>query len=97
MQMPTSPTGSDQEGDAAGDALARCVGDPGRFVAGSWGRAPLYRPGADAAGFADLFSLAAVDELVGITEEAPAFRVPTELRYCATPMATASQKFAQHS
>ena len=46
--MPTSPTGSDTEDDAAGDAaLARCVGDTGRFVREHWARAPLYRPGAD--------------------------------------------------
>ena len=55
--MPTSPTGSDTEDDAAGDALARCVGDTGRFVREHWARAPLYRPGADGAGFADLLSL----------------------------------------
>ena len=81
MQMPTSPTGSDQEGDAAGDALARCVGDPGRFVAGSWGRAPLYRPGADAAGFADLFSLGDVDHILSsTTPRFPAFRMVKEGR-----------------
>ena len=41
--MPTSPTGSDAEDDAAGEALARCVGDTGRFVREHWARAPLHR------------------------------------------------------
>src|SRR4029453_2635756 len=81
MQLPTSPTGSDQEGDAAGDALARCVGDPGRFVVGSWGRAPLSRPGADAAGFPDLFSLGDVDHILSsTTPRFPAFRMVKEGR-----------------
>jgi lysine-specific demethylase/histidyl-hydroxylase NO66 len=76
MPRPTSPTGSDREVDAAGDALARCVGDPGRFLREQWGRAPLYRPRADAAGFADLFSLGAVDHILSsTTPRYPAFRL----------------------
>jgi lysine-specific demethylase/histidyl-hydroxylase NO66 len=78
MPMPTSPTGSDQDG-AAGDALARCVGDPGRFVREHWARAPLYRPGADPAAFADLFSLRDVDHILSsTTPRFPAFRMVKE-------------------
>jgi bifunctional lysine-specific demethylase and histidyl-hydroxylase NO66 len=74
--MPTSPTGSDTQDDAAGDALARCVGDTGRFVREHWARAPLYRPGADAGGFADLFSLGDVDQILSsTTPRYPAFRM----------------------
>jgi bifunctional lysine-specific demethylase and histidyl-hydroxylase NO66 len=74
--MPTSPTGSDREDDAADDAFVRCVGDPGRFVREHWARAPLYRPGADGAAFADLFSLADVDHILSATSPRfPAFRM----------------------
>jgi bifunctional lysine-specific demethylase and histidyl-hydroxylase NO66 len=80
--MPTSPTGSDTEDDAAGDAaLARCVGDTGRFVREHWARAPLYRPGADGAAFADLFSLGDVDHILSsTTPRYPAFRMVREGR-----------------
>ena len=48
----------------------------GRFVAEHWGRAPLYRPGADATGFADLFSLGDVDHILSSTTPCwPAFRL----------------------
>jgi uncharacterized RmlC-like cupin family protein len=74
--LPTNPIGNDRNDDAAGDALARCVGDPGRFVGEYWGRAPLYRPGADAAAFADLFSLGDVDHILSsTTPRYPAFRM----------------------
>jgi bifunctional lysine-specific demethylase and histidyl-hydroxylase NO66 len=76
MLTPTSPTGNDQNDDAAADALARCVGDPGRFAGEYWARAPLYRPGADAAAFADLFSLGDVDHILSsTTPRYPAFRM----------------------
>jgi lysine-specific demethylase/histidyl-hydroxylase NO66 len=76
MPTPTSPTGSDPEDGAAGDALARCVGDPGRFAREHWARTPLYRPGADASGFADLFSLGDVDHILSATTPRyPAFRL----------------------
>jgi bifunctional lysine-specific demethylase and histidyl-hydroxylase NO66 len=76
MPTPTSPTGSERKDDAAGDALARCVGDPGRFVREYWARAPLYRPRADAAAFADLFSLGDVDHILSsTTPRYPAFRM----------------------
>jgi bifunctional lysine-specific demethylase and histidyl-hydroxylase NO66 len=76
MATPTSPTASDGRDDAGGDALARCVGDPGWFVAERWGRGPLHRPGADATGFADLFSLGDVDHLLSsTTPRYPAFRL----------------------
>jgi hypothetical protein len=79
MLTPTSPTGSDREDDAAGDALARCVGDSGRFVGEHWARAPLYRPQADAAAFADLFSLGDVDHILSsTTPRYPAFRMVKE-------------------
>jgi lysine-specific demethylase/histidyl-hydroxylase NO66 len=44
--------------------LARCVGDVGHFLQTYWGRAPLHRPTAGGAGFADLLSLDDVDTLV---------------------------------
>jgi bifunctional lysine-specific demethylase and histidyl-hydroxylase NO66 len=81
MPTPTSPTGSNANGDAAADALARCVGDPGRFVDEYWARAPLYRPGADATAFADLFSLGEVDHILSsTTPRYPAFRMVKEGR-----------------
>jgi bifunctional lysine-specific demethylase and histidyl-hydroxylase NO66 len=81
MPTPTSPTGSDRQDDVAGDALARCVGDPGRFVAEHWARAPLYRPGADATAFGDLFSLGDVDRILSsTTPRFPAFRMVKEGR-----------------
>jgi bifunctional lysine-specific demethylase and histidyl-hydroxylase NO66 len=79
MPTPTSPTGSDRKDDAGAHALARCVGDPGRFVDAYWGRAPLYRPGADATAFADLFSLGDVDHILSsTTPRFPAFRMVKE-------------------
>jgi lysine-specific demethylase/histidyl-hydroxylase NO66 len=80
MPTPKSPTGSDRKDDA-GDALARFVGDPDRFAGEHWGRAPLYRPGADATGFADLFSLGDVDHILSsTTPRYPAFRMVKEGR-----------------
>jgi lysine-specific demethylase/histidyl-hydroxylase NO66 len=68
-------------GDRAGDALARCVGDPGQFVREHWARAPLYRPGADGVAFADLFSLGDVDHILSsTTPRYPAFRMVKEGR-----------------
>jgi lysine-specific demethylase/histidyl-hydroxylase NO66 len=76
MLTPTSPTGNDPNDDTVADALGRCVGDPGRFVAEYWARAPLYRPGADAAAYADLFSLGDVDHILSsTTPRYPAFRM----------------------
>jgi bifunctional lysine-specific demethylase and histidyl-hydroxylase NO66 len=76
MPTPTSPTGSDPQDNAAGDALARLVGDPGRFASEHWARTPLYRPGADPAAFADLFSLGDVDHILSATTPRyPAFRM----------------------
>jgi bifunctional lysine-specific demethylase and histidyl-hydroxylase NO66 len=76
MPTPTSPTGNDPADDAVADALARCVVDPGRFVDEHWARAPLFRPGADAAAYADLFSLGDVDHILSSTAPRyPAFRM----------------------
>jgi lysine-specific demethylase/histidyl-hydroxylase NO66 len=76
MPTPTSPTGNDPADDAVADALARCVGDPGRFVDEHWARAPLFRPRADAAAYADLFSLGDVDHILSsTTPRYPAFRM----------------------
>ena len=76
MLTPTSPTANHRKGEARGDALARCVGDPGRFAAEHWARAPLYRPQADAAAFADLLSLGDVDHILSsTTPRYPAFRM----------------------
>ncbi|MEA2704970.1 MAG: bifunctional lysine-specific demethylase and histidyl-hydroxylase [Actinomycetota bacterium] len=56
--------------------LARVVGEVGPFLRDHWTRGPLHRPGADGAGFTDLFSLADVDHLVASTFlRAPALRL----------------------
>jgi bifunctional lysine-specific demethylase and histidyl-hydroxylase NO66 len=79
MATPTSPTASDRRDP--GGALARLAGDPARFAAAHWGRAPLHRPGADASGFADLFSLGDVDRILSSTTPRwPAFRLVKEGR-----------------
>ena len=76
MSTPTSPTGSHPDDHEVGDALARLVGDAGRFAGEHWARAPLYRPGADPSGFADLFSLGDVDHIFSsTTPRFPAFRL----------------------
>ncbi len=50
---------------SAAAALARCIGVPvGEFAERYWDSAPLLSPGAGPGEFADLFSTAAVDELV---------------------------------
>ena len=58
-------------------ALARCVGDVGAFLADHWSRAPLHRPAPDGdEGFADLLSLADVDQLVSSSlPRTPTFRL----------------------
>ncbi len=57
-------------------SLARCVGDAKRFLDHHWGRAPLHRVSADDSGFAELFSLDAVDQLVSSTSpRLPTFRL----------------------
>jgi lysine-specific demethylase/histidyl-hydroxylase NO66 len=76
MPTPTSPTGSGLEDHGAANALARLVGDLGRFAEEHWARAPLHRPGADPVGFADLFSLGEVDRILSLTTPRfPAFRM----------------------
>lgn len=45
-------------------ALSRLVGDSSAFADTTWAREPLLRPSADPAGFADLLSAGAVDELL---------------------------------
>lgn len=66
----------DRQRAARDAALARCVGDVGEFVERHWARAPLYRPGADPDGFADLLSLGDVDNLVSTASlRFPAFRL----------------------
>jgi hypothetical protein len=47
--------------------LARVVGDVVPFLHHHWTTAPFHLPGADGAGFTDLFSLADVDHLVAST------------------------------
>jgi hypothetical protein len=76
MPTPTSPTGSDRTDDTVAEALGRCVGDPDRFAAEHWARAPLYRPQADASAYADLFSLGDVDHILSsTTPRYPTFRM----------------------
>ncbi|HWC09632.1 MAG TPA: cupin domain-containing protein [Acidimicrobiales bacterium] len=61
---------------AAVPALERCAGDPTVFLKEHWQRRPLYRPGADPSGFADVLSLADVGELLsGRGMRHPAVRV----------------------
>ena len=81
MPTPASPAASDPRDGAAGDALARLVGDPGRFGGEHWASAQLYRPAADPAAFADLFSLGEVDRILSsTTPRHPAFRLVKEGR-----------------
>jgi bifunctional lysine-specific demethylase and histidyl-hydroxylase NO66 len=57
-------------------ALERCVGDPGRFLAESWGRAPMIVPNPGGRGFADLLGFEDVDRLLATTGlRAPSFRL----------------------
>lgn len=49
---------------ATDDSLGRCVGDVDAFVSQSWGRRPLLHRGDDGEEFADLLTVADVDELV---------------------------------
>jgi lysine-specific demethylase/histidyl-hydroxylase NO66 len=55
-------------------ALARCVGDPGRFLADDWGRRPLHHAGDG--GYQDLLSFADVDRMLSaMALRVPAFRL----------------------
>ena len=57
-------------------ALERCVGDPERFLAESWGRASLIVPNTGGRGFADLVGFEDVDRLLATTGlRAPSFRL----------------------
>ncbi len=57
-------------------ALARLVGDPERFLADRFGRAPEHRRGDDPTAFDDLLSLDEVDRVVAATGlRAPSFRL----------------------
>jgi lysine-specific demethylase/histidyl-hydroxylase NO66 len=63
-------------GSAPASALERCAGDPSVFLKEHWQRQPLYRPGADPSGYADVLSFADVDELLsGRGMRHPAVRV----------------------
>jgi bifunctional lysine-specific demethylase and histidyl-hydroxylase NO66 len=62
-------------------ALERLVGDPDRFLAERFGRAPAHLAGRDEGRFEDLLSLDDVDHLVAATGlRAPAFRLVREGR-----------------
>ena len=69
LDAPPRPSGA---GVAAGGALARCVGDPGSFLAASWGRSASRWHDLDRRGFADLLTLDDVDRFVATQ----ALRVP---------------------
>jgi lysine-specific demethylase/histidyl-hydroxylase NO66 len=59
--------------------LERCVGDVRRFAEDHWGRAPLYRQGADVSGFPRLLELGDVDHLITETLlRMPSFRLVKE-------------------
>lgn len=61
---------------AGGGALARCAGDPERFLDRVWGRRVLHLPRADAQAFADVLSLDDVDHLLTSSGlRAPALRL----------------------
>lgn len=51
---------------AAHASLSRCVGDVDAFVGHVWGRSPLLHRGADGRHFADLLTVADVDQLVTV-------------------------------
>jgi hypothetical protein len=73
--------------------VARCVGDPDRFVADHWGRAPLLRRVAGPGGFDDLLSLRDVDRLLSTTSpRTPAFRLVKQGRPLAASAYTKSGK-----
>ena len=55
--------------------LARCVGDAAGFLDQYWSSRPFYAPGADPGAFADLFSLADVDQFVTSSPRLPTFRL----------------------
>jgi cupin superfamily protein len=64
---------------AGSPALERCVGDVDGFAREYWARAPLYRPGADAAAFRDLLGVADVDHLISsVMLRTPAFRLVSQ-------------------
>jgi hypothetical protein len=57
-------------------ALARCVGDPDEFLTDYWARRPMIRRAQSADAYADLLTLADVDELVTTAGlRTPAFRL----------------------
>ena len=59
------PAAADGQFTEPTDALQRCIGvSADHFAEQHWGRAPLLTPGVAPDGFADLFSAAAVDELI---------------------------------
>jgi lysine-specific demethylase/histidyl-hydroxylase NO66 len=62
--------------DSGRRPLARCAGDPGAFLATSWGRRPTLHEGDDPVGFADLLSLGEVDRILSTTSlRTPSFRL----------------------
>ena len=63
-------------GAATCGALARCVGEPDRFLAEDWGRRAAVFPGSEPARFADLLTLADVDRFLTTTAlRTPFFRL----------------------
>lgn len=67
--MPTEPHDGRPGGPGpavpARPALTRLVGDVDDFASSTWARDPLLRPSADPAGFDDLLTAGAVDEIIG--------------------------------
>lgn len=61
----SSPAGADAAVTESRPTVRRCIsGSTEDFARDVWSRQPMLTPGADPAGFADLFSADAVDELV---------------------------------
>lgn len=62
--------------DRTPTALARCVGDPDRFLREVWGRGPQLHPNPGGDGFDDLLTMGAVDRMVtSMGLRRPAFRL----------------------
>jgi len=66
----------ERESDSGRRPLARCTGDPGAFLATSWGRRPTFHERDDPVGFADLLTLDEVDRILSTTSlRTPSFRL----------------------
>lgn len=66
----------ERESDSGRRPLARCTGDPGAFLATSWGRRPTFHERDGPVGFADLLTFDEVDRILSTTSlRTPSFRL----------------------